>query len=63
MQKTYGTKHKEKSNRSSCEKKTSLLHERSGGIIVRLQAKEDEVYHLMDLKEWFSITDRTWQLF
>ena len=22
---------------------------------VRLQAKEDEVYHLMDLKEWFSV--------
>ena len=22
---------------------------------MRLQAKEDEVYHLMDLKEWFSI--------
>lgn len=22
---------------------------------MRLQAKEDEVYHLMDLKEWFSV--------
>ena len=22
---------------------------------VRLHAKEDEVYHLMDLKEWFSV--------
>ena len=28
---------------------------KEGRYYVRLQAKEDEVYHLMDLKEWFSI--------
>ena len=28
---------------------------KEGRYHVRLQAKEDEVYHLMDLKEWFLV--------
>ncbi len=30
---------------------------------MRLQAKEDEVYHLMDLKRVVFSSDWTWQLF